>query len=222
MKFTSFIVASLAAVSTTNAELTACNMNVLFPIVTGIEAAHCAQDSLFSFAIATVTAKPPNQKQYEGLCKSSACYKVFRILNAVVPTDCALDNGSSLKEITNTISDSCSALVPPTVQQTPAAPPAPTPAPVFDGGISRCDNKGIVAFLNSADASECSNASGYNILMSAIEGKAPHRRSYDTLCSNAACKRVLKKISTLPSDCSIRDHGSPIKSLFDSLPATCK
>lgn len=225
MKFISLVVTAFITISTTNAQLARCNMDVLFPIVTGVEAARCARDSFFSYAMAITTGKPPVQQQYGRFCKSSACYRVFKTITAAVSTDCILENGSSLKQLADTVNDSCGALVPSQVQQTPGLPPAPTPAPTpaYDPALARCDNQAIVAILNSADSSECSNASGYNLIISAIAGKAPGPRNYDALCSNVACQKVIKKLNrSLPDNCTIKDGGSSIKSLFDILPATCK
>lgn len=106
------IISAVIAVSRCNAQLKPCDTITLVPIATGDEAAECSKTSGFSLVMASATGKPSKPGQYPAFCKSNMCRDFVKKLYELVPTDCALWNGKSLKSFIEPVINPCGPLAP--------------------------------------------------------------------------------------------------------------
>lgn len=201
MKFVTVAVAAAIAISTTSATvapaLPPCDIAALFPIATSANANQCQTDSGFSLIQAAITEIPPTQAQYPAICASKACMAVLQELYTLVPQDCAIPSGKSVKSLTDPVNTACNPLAP-------------------------CDIVKLFPIVNGADATQCQTDSGFSLVSAAITELPPTPAQYPAICASKSCKSVLAQLyAAVPTDCKL-SGGKQLKSLTEPVKKSCK
>lgn len=103
MKFISFMVATIAVLSTTVTSLEPCNEADIVALMNTKDGMKCITDTTAFEALDFET----EEEKYKAICSFTACKSALQDLYKKIPNDCKTRNGSSLKKLTDPIYKAC-------------------------------------------------------------------------------------------------------------------